>query len=128
MYYPVIFHPEEVGFSTIVPDIEGCFSQGDDMAEAVSMTQDAIGLMLEDVIDGNNELPHPTAPNMITVEPGDFLVILEFDELSYRKRNQSQSVKKTLSIPMWLNHAAEAQGVNFSNILQKALKQELNIR
>lgn len=128
LYYPVIFHPEDVGFSTIVPDIEGCFSQGDDMDEAVAMTQDAIGLMLEDIIFANGELPRPSSPKSIAVEDEDFLVMVEFDALAYRKRIQPQAVKKTLTIPAWLNHMAEAQGVNFSNVLQKALKQELHIQ
>lgn len=128
LYYPVIFHPEDVGFSTIVPDIEGCFSQGEDLAEAVAMTQDAIGLMLEDAIFGSATLPPPSSPKTITTEGDDFLVMVEFDELAYRKRNQPQAVKKTLTIPAWLNHMAEEQNVNFSNILQKALKQELHIQ
>ena len=48
VFYPAVFHPEEVGYSVTVPDVEGCFTQGDDMNEAVAMTQEAIGLMLED--------------------------------------------------------------------------------
>ena len=48
IFYPAIFHPEETGYSVEIPDIEGCFTQGDTMDEAVRMAQDAIGLMLED--------------------------------------------------------------------------------
>lgn len=124
LYYPVVFHPEEVGYSVSVPDIDGCFSQGDDMNEAVAMVQDAMGLMLEDC----DALPAPSAPGSIALEPGDFVAMVEFDELAYRKRQEQASVKKTLTIPGWLNRLAEEQGVNFSRVLQNALKNELGVQ
>lgn len=126
VFYPVIFHPEDVGFSTSVPDIDGCFSQGDTMNEAVAMTQDAIGLMLEDY-DASQAFPDPSQPGTFHLEDGDFVTMVEFDPIDYRKRHESQAVKKTLTIPGWLNHLAEEQGLNFSRILQNALKQELGV-
>lgn len=48
IYFPAVFHPEEQGYSVSVPDLEGCFTQGDTLDEAVEMTREAIGLMLED--------------------------------------------------------------------------------
>ena len=128
VFYPVIFHPEEVGYSTFVPDIDGCFSQGDTMNEAVAMTQEAIGLMLEDCFQSDQPLPAPSQPGTLHLEEGEFITMVEFDELAYRKRHDSQAVKKTLSIPGWLNHMAEEQGLNFSRILQNALKQELHVQ
>lgn len=128
VFYPVIFHPEEVGFSTFVPDLDGCFSQGDTMNEAVSMTQEAIGLVLEDYFSAAKPLPAPSLPSSLHLEGDDFVTMVEFDELDYRKRHENQAVKKTLTIPGWLNHLAEEQGLNFSRILQNALKQELNVQ
>ena len=61
-YYPAVFHPEEVGYSVFVPDIEGCSTQGDTMDEAVEMAKDAIGLMLE----GLSEYPQPPIPSAPT--------------------------------------------------------------
>ena len=60
IFYPAIFHPEEVGYSVIIPDIEGCFTQGETMDEAVTMAQDAIGLMLED----QKVCPNPSAQSI----------------------------------------------------------------
>lgn len=128
VFYPVIFHPEEVGFSTFVPDLDGCFSQGDTMSEAVAMTQDAMGLVLEDYFSAAKPIPAPSLPGAIPLEEGDFVAMVEFDELDYRKRHENQAVKKTLTIPGWLNHLAEEQGLNFSRILQNALKRELNVQ
>ena len=65
-YYPVIFHIEEKGYSTIVPDLDGCFSQGDNMTEAVAMTQEAIGLMLEEYLEKSVALPKPSNIESIT--------------------------------------------------------------
>ena len=119
IFYPVVFHPEEVGYTVSVPDLDGCFTQGDTMNEAVAMAQDAIGLMLEDCAD----YPQPSNPANIETAPGDFVVMVQFDEESYKK--EFKPVKKTLSIPSWLNEAAEAAHINFSSVLQEALKQRL---
>ncbi len=72
VFYPAVFHPEEVGYSVTVPDVEGCFTQGDDMNEAVAMTQEAIGLMLEDC----KVYPKPSSPADIRTEPGDFVTMI----------------------------------------------------
>lgn len=123
IYYPVIFHPEEVGYSVSVPDVEGCCTQGDTLDEAVEMVQDAIGLMLED----SAELPTASDPAKIHPEEGDFVLVVPFDFSAYKRRHDTRAVKKTLSIPSWLNQEAEAAHLNFSGVLQEALKQKLNI-
>ena len=69
----------------------------------------------------------PSAPNTIPVKPGDFLVVIPFDRLAYMKKYDTRSVKKTLTIPAWLNTMAEEQHINFSGVLQSALKQQLRI-
>lgn len=121
IFYPAIFHPEEIGYSVIIPDIEGCFTQGETMDEAVTMAQDAIGLMLED----QKVCPKPSLPSALTVDPGDFVAMVPFDMAEYKKK--FKPVKKTLSIPGWLNDAAEAAHINFSGVLQEGLKSELGL-
>ena len=91
IFYPAIFHPEESGYSVEIPDIEGCFTQGDTMDEAVRMAQDAIGLMLEDC----KVCPEPSVPSALHVDPEDFVVMVPFDMEEYEKRYRP--VKKTLS-------------------------------
>ncbi|MCO7109623.1 type II toxin-antitoxin system HicB family antitoxin [Gemmiger formicilis] len=71
-----------------MPDVEGCFTQGDDMNEAVAMTQEAIGLMLEDC----KGYPKPSSPADIRTEPGDFVTMIPFDEAAYKK--QQKPVKR----------------------------------
>ncbi len=124
IYYPAIFHPEENGYSVSVPDIDGCFSEGDTLEEAMDMTADAIGLCLEDC-EGN--FPKASLPGDIQHEAGDFVTLVPFDMLAYQKKHDTKAVKKTLTIPSWLNSAAEAQHINFSSVLQAALKERLHI-
>ena len=121
-YYPAVFHPEEVGYSVFIPDIEGCCTQGDTMDEAVEMAKDAIGLMLE----GLNECPQASSPSALSLTGGEFVVVIPFDPAEYAHKN-SRSVKKTLSLPAWLNEAAEAAHLNFSGVLQEALKAKLDM-
>lgn len=125
IYYPAIFHPEETGYSVIVPDIDGCFSEGDTLEEAMNMTFDAIGLCLE-CCEGE----FPSASNPADIRPekaGDFVTLIPFDMLSYQKKHDTKAVKKTLTIPSWLNAAAEEAHINFSSVLQAGLKQQLHL-
>ena len=123
IYYPAVFHPEDRGYSVSVPDLDGCFTQGDTLEEAVEMTMDAIGLMLE----GKKTIPEASAPNEIHAEAGDFVVVIPFDRTQYLRKHDTRAVKKTLTIPSWLNAAAEERHVNFSSVLQTALKEQLHI-
>lgn len=124
-FYPAIFEPEEVGFSVYVPDIPGCMTQGDSLDEALAMVQDAIGLMLEDTDE--QDFPSASDPSTIAHTGKQFVMMVPFDKLAYDKKYNSKSVKKTLSIPAWLNSLALKKNLNFSNILQNALMRELNI-
>ena len=122
LFYPALFHKaEEGGFWISFPDIPECLTQGDDMTQAYEMAVDALGLVLTDYEREKKPFPTVSEPTTICVEPDSFLVVIEFDMLAYKKRTNSRAVKKTLSIPEWLNEAAIAKGINFSQVLQEAL-------
>lgn len=126
-FYPALFHKaEEGGFWISFPDLPECLTQGDDMTQAYKMAVDALGLALEDRIKENN-IPLPTEIDRLPQEENAFPVIVEFDLLEYRKKHNSRAVKKTLSIPEWLNIEATARGINFSQVLQDALKAQLGL-
>ena len=72
------------------------------------------------------EFSKPLAENIQT-EKGQFVMMVSFNKLEYDKKYHSRSIKKTLSIPEWLNTAALKRNINFSNVLQNALIRELNI-
>lgn len=128
LFYPAVFQPEEDGgFSVFFPDIDGCNTQGDTMDESYSMAFDALGIVLSYMEDEHLSIPKASAPQGIKLEEGQYIVVIEFDMMEYKKRTGSQAVRKTLSIPSWLNVEAEKAGVNFSAILQNALKEQLGL-
>ena len=124
-FYPVVFEPEDVGVSVYVPDIPGCMTQGDSIEEALENVQEAIGLMLEDVAP--KDYPEPSEPNKVKLTDEQFVMLVPFDKLAYDRKYNAKAVKKTLSIPAWLNNMAMEQNINFSNVLQKALMNELGL-
>lgn len=122
LFYPAVFHEaEEGGFWITFPDLPECITEGDDMATAYEMASDALGLSLESRIEEGGSIPEPSSPGALTVESNAFLVIIEFDQLEYKKKHSKKSVKKTLTIPEWLNEEAVARNINFSQTLQEAL-------
>lgn len=122
-FYPAIFHTaEEGGFWVSFPDLPECLTEGDTMEEAYAMAIEALGLSLTDRLHNQEELPLPSTPDQISMEtPDNYLVIIQFDLEAYQKKHNSRAVKKTLSIPEWLNEEAIAMGINFSQVLQEAL-------
>ena len=126
LFYPAIFHKaEEGGYWITFPDIPECMTQGEDMAHAYEMAVDALGLAITSRQAEKEKIPSASEPFEIQVGEDEFCVIVEFDMLAYKKRTNSRAVKKTLSIPEWLNEDAMALGVNFSQVLQEALMQKI---
>lgn len=122
LFYPALFHKaEEGGFWVSFPDIPECLTQGNDMTQAYEMAVEALGLALTSREKEHQPIPDCSEPAAITPDPDSFLVVIEFDMLAYKKRTNSRAIKKTLSIPAWLNEAAIAMDINFSQVLQEAL-------
>ncbi len=128
LFYPALFHKaEEGGFWISFPDIPECLTQGEDMEQAYEMAVEALGLALTCREKEHLAIPAASDPTTLTPEPDSFLVVIEFDMLAYRKRTNSRAVKKTLSIPEWLNEAAIAMDINFSQVLQEALLSKIQM-
>lgn len=126
LFYPAIFHTaEEGGFWITFPDLPECMTQGEDMQNAYEMAVEALDLAITDRKKEQLEIPAPSQPYDITLSTGECCVIIEFDMLAYQKRTNSKAVKKTLTIPEWLNEEALSLGLNFSQVLQEALLQKI---
>lgn len=125
-FYPVILEPEKVGYSVYVPDIKGCATQGENMGKVFEMVQDAIGLMLEKVAE--KDFPKPSKPENIKLTGKQFVIMVPFDSLAYEQKYNTKLVKKTLSIPAWLNTLAEDNHINFSHLLKTALCDKLQVK
>lgn len=127
LFYPAVFHKEDDGFWISFPDFPECFTEGDDMQQAYEMAVDALGLAITSRQKEKEEIPVPTDISEIEANDG-FIVVLEFDMLTYLKKHNSKAVKKTLTIPEWLNESATAMGLNFSQVLQEALMQKVQMK
>ena len=127
-FFPAVFTSEDNdSYSVSFPDIPGCFTSGESLEEAFEMAQDALCLMLYDMEEAGKPIPAMSDIKSIALDDGQFVAVIECDTLEYRKFFDNKAVKKTLTSPSWLNNAAEKQGVNFSALLQDALKQHLHV-
>ncbi len=123
--YPAVFTPLSSGeYDVRVPDLPGCITYGKNLVDAIEMAEDAIAMWLCDAEDNNVTISAPS--EKIAVERSQFINLVVADTDEYRRENDHRAVKKTLTIPNWLNSKAEKAGVNFSQTLQTALKKQLN--
>ena len=122
--YPAIFTFENNQYWVEFIDLKGCFSTGETLPEAMENSKEAMGLFLEDLTD----LPDCTTNiKAIKLEDNQIISFVSIDLEEHKRKYNNKSVKKTLSIPAWLNTIAEKENVNFSQILQNALKEYLKI-
>ncbi len=128
IFYPAIFHTDEKGgFWVSFPDFPECLTQGDSIEDAYKMAADALGLCIDERLRNKEELPKVSSPMDYVIDKDGFTCLIEFDYVKYHRTHSARSVKKTLSIPEWLNEIAIAQNINFSQVLQDALMQKIGI-
>ena len=125
--YPSIFSFDDDGISVEFPDLEGCFTCGDTTQEAITNAKEAMGLHLFGMEEDNETIPTPTDIKDIKIKDNQSIVLIEVYMPIIREAINNQSVKKTLTIPHWLNNLAEKNNINFSQLLQSALKDILNV-
>jgi len=123
--YPAILCNDDGKIGVTVPDLLGCHTFGDDMADALFMAKDAIEMWLWNA--ENESINIPQASKDLKAGVGETLNLIAADTDEYRKANDTKAVKKTLTIPSWLNHHAEKANAPFSQILQEGLKDYLQI-
>ena len=124
--YPIILTPADRGYLVYVPDLD-INTEGDSLANAIEMAEDAIGLwglaaadLGRKVPAASSELPQCSAPAVAA-----FAVV---DHDAYRRAHDMRAIRKNVTIPSYLNDLAERAGINFSQILQEGLKQRLGVQ
>ena len=131
--YPAVFYEEEGKISVIFPDLGNLATFGDNVADAMRMAQDACGLHLFTALRDGAPLPAPSPLSEInpaailkdfemeSAAESAFVNMVLVDMTEYARQHSDKAVKKTLSIPMWLNTLCEEKNINFSKVLQDAL-------
>ena len=125
--YPAIFEYTEKGIAISFPDLPGCTSCSLSTEEAIKDSKEALGLHLWGMEDDNDIIPEPSDIRNIKLEKNQVIVLTEVYMPTIRNKINNKFIKKTLTIPQWLNKLAEENNVNFSQILQAALKEYLNV-
>ena len=127
--YPAIIQAEADGlYSVDFPDIDGCVTSGSSLPDAIQMAEDALCLMLYDMAESGEAIPAPSDPKAVQAGTDALVSLVCCDTIEYRKLYNNKAVKKTLTIPAWLNTLAERADLNFSSVLQDALKLRLDIQ
>ncbi len=125
--FPAIFTKDEEWYSIGFPDVPNCFTQGENLQDGLEMAEDALCLTLYHMEQDGKQIPEPTNIKLIDVPADAFVTLISCDTYDYAKFYKNKTVKKTLTIPEWLNEIAVKENVNFSNTLQNALMEQLHI-
>ena len=126
--YPAIFTKEDKGgYSVCFPDLEGCYTQGENVEDALEMAKDVLNLTLYGLEEDGKAIAPPSDIRSLKVSDEEFTSMIACDTMDYRRFFDNKAVKKTLTIPNWLNVMSERANINFSAVLQSALKKELHI-
>ena len=123
LIYPAIFSPclEKDGYTVVVPDLPGCVTEGDSLADAILMAEDAASGWVLDELENGNAIPVSSDPTTLHLDEGEFTNLLVLDMDSYAEKYGDKAVRKNLTVPAWLNTFAEQNNINFSKVLQDAL-------
>lgn len=128
--YPVCVYPGDVGgYTVVVPDLPGCVTEGETLADALEQVTDAASGWVLDELEEGRRAPDPSRPEQIRADEYEngFVSVVMLDMDAYAEKYGSKAVRKNCTIPAWLNTAAENAHLNFSQILQNALQEKLHL-
>lgn len=128
LIYPIIItQTGKDDFFVQIPDMD-IATQGTSLENAIDMARDAISLMAVDMEDDGRKLPDASEISSLKTEnSSDIVTLVDADIAAYRRMLDNRAVRKNCTIPSWLNEMAEQANINFSAVLQEALKQRLQI-
>lgn len=125
--YPAILTQYKDNIGITFPDLPGCVSNADNMDEAVKSAKEVLALHLFGMEEDNIEIPSPSSISKIKLDKDQIPLLVDVYMPLYREAIQNTSVKTTVTMPQWLKFLAEKNNINFSQVIQTALKQKLNI-
>lgn len=125
--YPALFVVEDDGIIVTFPDLDDTFTDGATMQEAFENAEDVLNLMLWNREEEKKEIPLPSPPKQITVPQGATLAMIKADTLAYRKMHDTKTIRRSITIPSWLDTLARERNINFSQLMQNAIRRECGI-
>lgn len=128
LYFAKFTSCEEGGYTITFHDLEGCITECEDIEEGMRNAKEALELHLFGMEEDGDEIPKAAEPQNIKLNKGEFLIPIKVYMEQIRDEMNNKAVKKTLTIPYWLNKIAEQEKINFSALLQAAIKAKLDIK
>jgi len=125
LIYPAIFHKEDEQFWVEFPDLEGCQSFGNNLTEALDFAREALEGYCIALLEAKRPLPPVSDIKSLETDEDSFVSLVETNLTT--NLSKQKSVKKTLTLPAWLNDMALEKGINFSAVLQEALVDRLGL-
>ena len=126
--YPVVFNRlDEGGYCVYAPDFKGCITEAGDYAEGIAKIRDGICGMLYMLKRDKQPIPEPTDVFKIERGQGDIVTLVDAPLDEYRRRVGSRAVRRTISIPEWLDELAAQSNISLSQLTQEAIRQKLNV-
>jgi len=129
--YPAIFTEEDVSsrgsvYTVVFPDIPGCVTEGDSISEVIEMAREALAGCICAIQQRDEAIP--TASSLESIHcPSGFVSLIDLDMFEYKSKTANKAVKRTVSLPSWLDSMAQDAGLNFSQTIQDALKERLGV-
>ncbi len=125
--YPVVLTDEDDGIIAYFPDIEGTHADGATIEEALDNAEDVLNLMLMTMEDEHMKINPPTPVAKLEIPDHSTIALVRADTLAYRRRVDTKAVRKSVSVPAWMDEMAKERNLNLSNLLQNAIRKELNM-
>lgn len=124
--YPITINKDRNFYVVYIPDFD-INTQGETIAEAMEMARDAIGICGCYKEDEGQQIPEASALETVRKGGAEIVTLVDVDFLEYRRKHETRSVRKNVSLPYWLNEEAEKANINVSAVLQEALKNRLHL-
>ena len=125
--YPAIFTEEKDGVLVDFPDLPNCYTDGANLEEAFENAEDALALALWHLEEERADIPVPSAPAALTVPKSASVALVRADTLPVRQMNDMRTVRKNVTLPSWMDTLARERNINFSKLLQNAIRKECGI-
>ena len=126
--YPVVFTPlDEGGYCVYAPDLKGCITECNNLAEGIVKIRDGLCGMLYMLERDKQPIPEPTDISRVEHEFNDVVTLVDAPLEEYRRRVGSRAVRRTISIPEWMDELAVNSNISLSQITQDALREKLNV-
>lgn len=126
--YPAIIKLVEGSYDVRFPDIDNCFTFGENLEDILDSARDVLELCLYDMEQENIDIPEASDITDIKLEEDESIAWINVWMIPVRDKMENKAIKKTVTIPKWVNDIGVQNNLNFSQLLQSAIKDKVGIK